>query len=110
VLATGADRRTAEAVAAHLGLFDLVLASDGRTNLTASAKLQAIRAALGDVPFCYVGNSRKDLAIWREAASAVCVNVRRRVASRAAQVTVVERSFAGRGWPSVLRDGLLGRR
>ena len=38
VLATGADRKTAEAVARHLGLFDLVLASDGQVNLTGRRK------------------------------------------------------------------------
>src|SRR5437870_2751660 len=58
VLATGADRKTAEAVAQHLDLFDRVLASDGRTNLTRHAKLAAIRNCLGDAPFTYIGNSR----------------------------------------------------
>ena len=110
VLATGADRRTAAAVAAHLGCFDLVLASDGCTNLSAHAKLAAIRASLGDQPFSYIGNSRKDLAVWREAASGICVNARPWVARAAARVTVIERSFVGRGWPSVLWQALLHRR
>src|SRR5882672_11483077 len=58
ILATGADRRIADAVAGHLGLFDAVLASDGRINLTSSNKLRAIRDNLGagPEPFCYVGN------------------------------------------------------
>ena len=110
VLATGADRKTAEAVAAHLGLFDRVLASDGRINLSAPAKLAAIRANLGNRPFCYIGNSRKDLAVWREAASGICVNTRPGVARAAGQLTVIERSFGGKGWPSVLWRALLGRR
>jgi 4-hydroxybenzoate polyprenyltransferase len=97
VLATGADRSTAEAVARHLGLFDLVLASDGRVNLTGRAKLAAIRDSVGDAPFSYVGNSRTDLGVWRDAAGAICVNVRPRVARAAARATTIERSFSDRG-------------
>jgi hypothetical protein len=93
VLATGADRKTAQAVARHLALFDLVLASDGRTNLTGLAKLAAIRNALGGVPFTYVGNSRTDLAVWRGAESGICVNAWPGVARAAARATVIERSF-----------------
>lgn len=94
VLATGADRTTAEAVARHLGLFDLVLASDGQVNLTGRAKLAAIRDSVGDAPFTYVGNSRTDLRVWHDAAGAICVGVRPRVARAAAQATTIERSFA----------------
>jgi phosphoserine phosphatase len=93
VLATGADSRIAAAVAEHLGLFDAVLASDGRINLTGAAKLAAIRRTLGDSPFGYVGNSRADLAVWREAADGVCVNAGPRVARAAAQVTLIAHSF-----------------
>src|SRR5579863_3105139 len=42
-LATGADRALAERVAAHLGLFDGVLASDGARNLTGKRKLAEFR-------------------------------------------------------------------
>ncbi|HET6194921.1 MAG TPA: haloacid dehalogenase-like hydrolase, partial [Acetobacteraceae bacterium] len=94
VLATGADRSTAEAVARHFGLFDLVLASDGQVNLTGRAKLAAIRDHVGDAPFTYVGNSRTDLGVWQDAAGAICVDVRPRVARAAAQATTIERSFA----------------
>jgi phosphoglycolate phosphatase-like HAD superfamily hydrolase len=103
VLATGADRKTAEAVARHLDLFDRVLASDGRTNLTRRAKLAAIRHSIGDAPFTYVGNSRADLAVWSAAASGICVNAPRRVARAAARATVIERSFSAEaGWIAAL--------
>jgi phosphoserine phosphatase len=93
VLATGADRRVAEAVAHHLDLFDAVLASDGRTNLTGRRKLAAVARHLGGAAFAYIGNSKTDLVIWREAASGVCVNARPRVARAAARATRIERSF-----------------
>ncbi|HTT81242.1 MAG TPA: haloacid dehalogenase-like hydrolase [Stellaceae bacterium] len=102
LLATGADRRIAAAVAEHLALFDAVLASDGRTNLTGRAKLAAIRRTIGDGPFSYVGNSRADLAVWRAAARGICVNTRPRVAREAAGATLVERSFPA-------EEGRLGR-
>ena len=103
MLATGADRRIAEAVARHLALFDLVLASDGRTNLTGRAKLAAIRERLDGAPFAYVGNSRKDLEVWCEAASGICVNTRPSVARAAARVTRIERSFGAEArWPAML--------
>jgi phosphoserine phosphatase len=110
VLATGADRKTAQAVAQHLDLFDRVLASDGRTNLTGRTKLAAIRDSLDGAPFSYVGNSRADLAVWREAATGICVNARPRVARAAARATVIERSFvAESGWPAMLLRTIRGR-
>ena len=107
VLATGADRKTAEAVARHLDLFDRVLASDGRTNLTRRAKLAAIRDSIGDTPFTYIGNSRADLEVWCGAASGICVNARPLVARAAARATVIERSFsAAPGWTAALRRAI----
>ncbi len=103
VLATASDRKTAQAVAHHLDLFDRVLASDGRTNLSGNAKLAAIRDSIGDVPFAYVGNSRSDLAVWQAAERGVCVNARPRVARAAARATLIERSFAAEAaWPVAL--------
>ena len=50
ILATGADRRVALAVATHLDLFDVVLASDGVTNRKGTANLRASRERLGNRP------------------------------------------------------------
>ena len=46
-LATGADVRLANRVAAHLGIFTGVLGSDGATNLTGEKKLDRLRDRLG---------------------------------------------------------------
>ncbi|HUD73724.1 MAG TPA: haloacid dehalogenase-like hydrolase, partial [Terracidiphilus sp.] len=43
-LTTGADGPLAERVAAHLGIFAGVLASDGVTNLTSALKLECLKA------------------------------------------------------------------
>jgi 4-hydroxybenzoate polyprenyltransferase len=62
-LATGADRRIADRVAAHLGIFHGVLSSDGTTNLTGSKKLSLLRSRFGDAPFDYIGNDTVDLPL-----------------------------------------------
>jgi 4-hydroxybenzoate polyprenyltransferase len=84
VLATASHRRYAEAVAAHLGIFDAVLATGPDVNLGGTHKLAAIHADAGGGPFEYVGNERVDLPIWRESAAAVVVGgspaLRRRAA------------------------------
>ncbi len=61
-LATAADRVLAERVAAYLGFFAGVLASDGATNLAGNNKLAAFRSHFGE-SFCYIGNARPDLEV-----------------------------------------------
>ncbi|MGB3390270.1 MAG: UbiA family prenyltransferase [Pseudaminobacter sp.] len=73
VLATGTPRKFAEAVAAHLGLFDSVLATDGTENLTSGRKRRALVAAYGDGGFDYAGNSRHDLKVFDAARKAIVV-------------------------------------
>jgi 4-hydroxybenzoate polyprenyltransferase len=58
-LATAADRVLAERVAAHLGLFTGVLASDGTLNLAGNNKLAAFQSRFGD-HFTYIGNALPD--------------------------------------------------
>jgi phosphoserine phosphatase len=54
-------------VAAHLRLFDSVVASDGRHNAKGEGKLSAIRAHVGPVDFDYVGDSMADVPVFRAA-------------------------------------------
>jgi 4-hydroxybenzoate polyprenyltransferase len=93
ILATAADRRIAVAVAEHLDLFDVVLASDGVINLTGPAKLAAIKAALTERDFAYVGNEHRDLSVWREAAAAITVDAAPRLARAVAEIAPIERAF-----------------
>ncbi len=74
VLATAADQRAARSIAAYLGIFDEVIASDGIHNLKGEAKARALVARFGAKGFGYAGNANSDLAIWRQAASAIVVN------------------------------------
>jgi len=71
-LTTGAEGALAERVAAHLGIFHGVLASDGVTNLTRGKKLRSLKARFGE--FDYVGNSRADLPLLSSAREAMVAN------------------------------------
>jgi 4-hydroxybenzoate polyprenyltransferase/phosphoserine phosphatase len=64
VLATGAHARLAHGVAAHLGLFDRVLATADGINLTAHAKAGRLAELYGAGTWDYIGNSRADLPVW----------------------------------------------
>lgn len=92
-LATASDQKPAQRVAAHLGLFASVLASDGSTNLSARNKLDAIRASCGGLPFDYAGNSSDDLAIWPHARAAILVDAPAGVADEARRVATVDHVF-----------------
>jgi 4-hydroxybenzoate polyprenyltransferase len=72
-LATAADRTLAERVAAHLGIFEEVLASDGAHNLAGGNKLQAFRDRFGN-DFSYIGNARPDLPILTTCLSPMVAN------------------------------------
>jgi 4-hydroxybenzoate polyprenyltransferase/phosphoserine phosphatase len=72
-LATAADRVLAERVAAYLGIFAGVLASDGATNLAGGNKLAAFRAQFGD-EFCYIGNARPDVELLAACQSPMVAN------------------------------------
>lgn len=87
VLCTASDERYAQAVAAHLGRFDEVIASDGQTNVSARHKAARLVERFGAQGFDYAGNSRDDLPVWAAARQAIVVSapaaVRRAAAARA---------------------------
>ncbi len=74
VLATASDRIVAERVAAHVGLFSDVMASDATYNLRGQRKAEALVARYGEKDFGYAGNSHLDMAVWERAGQVVVVN------------------------------------
>jgi 4-hydroxybenzoate polyprenyltransferase len=81
-LATGADSSLADRVAAHLGIFNGVFASDGTTNLTGTRKLQLLESKFIATGFDYIGNSTTDLPLLKAANLVALANPSRAVASR----------------------------
>jgi 4-hydroxybenzoate polyprenyltransferase/phosphoserine phosphatase len=71
-LTTGADGALARRVAAHLGIFDAVFATDSVTNLTGVRKLRLLTGRLR--AFDYIGNSRTDLPLLAAARHAMLAN------------------------------------
>lgn len=73
VLATASDERLASAVAAHLGVFDDVWASNGTDNLKGDKKRAAIEERAGGKRWTYVGDADADVDIWKAAPGAIAV-------------------------------------
>jgi 4-hydroxybenzoate polyprenyltransferase/phosphoserine phosphatase len=73
-LATGADAALARRIAAHLGIFDEVMASDGTVNLTGKNKLQHLEQRFPVDGFDYVGNAAPDLPLLQGAREAMIAN------------------------------------
>jgi 4-hydroxybenzoate polyprenyltransferase len=96
VLATAVDSRVANDVARYLGIFDEVIASNGKDNLKGEAKAVVLCDRFGARGFVYAGNSAADQAIWQVAAAAVLVNVSGRIARAVTSKTEVEAAFDGR--------------
>lgn len=95
ILATAAHQSIANSVATHLGIFDMVLASNASRNLKGEAKLQAIRAEVGEI-FVYAGDSNADIPIWQAAQAAVLVGVSPTLARSIRQRVPIENEFPKR--------------
>jgi 4-hydroxybenzoate polyprenyltransferase len=93
-LATAADQRVAQSIAAHLGIFDGVIASDGSSNLKGAAKARALTERFGERGFVYAGNARSDLAIWQQAAAVILVNAPDAVAGKVRGTLTIELTIA----------------
>ena len=108
ILCTASDRSIAEAIGAHLGIFDEVMASDGNINLSGSHKADSLESRFGRGGFDYAGNSSVDLAVWRKARRAIVVNAKADLPAKAAECCEVETVFPPvkhgvRVWRRVLR-------
>jgi 4-hydroxybenzoate polyprenyltransferase len=107
-LATAADRTLAERVAAHLGIFAGVLASDGATNLAGGNKLAAFRARFGDA-FCYIGNAKPDTGLLAACVSPMVANPDRALRSGMRRnrtvpaASFIDRETALRSWLKAIR-------
>lgn len=105
VLCTGADHRFAEAVAAHVGLFDEVIATRGDVNLKSDAKAKALVDRFGPGGFDYAGNDASDLKVFAAGRRALIVNPTATLRRRLGQVANRE-EFNDLPRRSALRDSL----
>jgi 4-hydroxybenzoate polyprenyltransferase/phosphoserine phosphatase len=105
LLVTASDRRPAERVAEHLGLFTDLLASDGNTNLRGQAKGVKLAEKFGVRGFDYAGNSTVDLPVWAQARHAIVVNGNARLTARAGKCSTVSHIFGSVSprWQALIR-------
>ena len=96
-LCTASNELLAARVAAYLGYFDGVFASDRDVNLTGVTKAAGLVERFGERGFDYCGNERRDIAIWRRARGAIVVHGSRQLERDAARHTPVLRVFPRRG-------------
>ena len=88
ILATASDFDLAQPIAAHVGIFDEVLASNGRANLRSELKAQVLLEKFGVRGFDYAGNAKADFEVWKAARGAVIVNASPQVRAVAASKQV----------------------
>lgn len=93
VLCTASDESFAHSVAAHLGFFDEVMASDGSLNLAGKHKADALEQRFGLAGFDYVGNSIADFTVWQRARRGIVVNRSADFIDRAERCCKVEQVF-----------------
>jgi 4-hydroxybenzoate polyprenyltransferase/phosphoglycolate phosphatase-like HAD superfamily hydrolase len=70
-LVTASDQSVAQAIAAHLDLFDEVHGSDGIRNLKGANKAAFLVERYGKGGFAYAGDHPADLKVWHDAGHAV---------------------------------------
>ena len=96
ILVTASNIKYAGQIAAHLGLFDKVFASDDRVNLAGRNKLERLLQEFGEQGFDYAANAKPDLEIWPFAREAILVNPERGIQDGAKKLATVKSVFDDR--------------
>ena len=74
VLVTASPKRWATGIAAHLGCFDQVLATENGVNLSGENKANHLVKLFGERNFDYAGDMPVDLHVWAHASTAIVVS------------------------------------
>jgi len=100
VLCTASHEKYASQIAAHLELFDKVIASDAQINMGGKNKRALLVSQYGEGGFDYAGNSAADLEIWPYARNAILVNPTPRVERAMKRAARIENIFKDKapGW------------
>ena len=91
VLATASHYTLADRIAEYLQLFDQVLATDSKGNLSAHCKRDLLVKHYGEQGFDYAGNSHDDIPVWESARRAYVINPGKGVERRALSLGNVEK-------------------
>ncbi len=95
ILATASDKRIADAVAGHLGIFSEVLGTE-TVNLSSKNKRLALIERFGEKGYEYVGNSKADLSVWSSSALIHIANPEFGVFNAASKLGRIDQVFKDR--------------
>jgi 4-hydroxybenzoate polyprenyltransferase len=90
-LATASPFKWAEGIEEHLNLFDKIIATKDKLNLSGKHKALKLVELYGERGFSYAGNSHVDIHIWRHADAAIVVNPDLKLKRKVEQVTTVSK-------------------
>jgi len=93
VLCTATNTSVAHRIADHLQLFDEVMASDGKNNLSGVRKKAALDERYGVGQYIYAGNSRDDLHVWNGTSKGIVVSASSSVLAKAKRITEIHSHF-----------------
>lgn len=104
-LATGANEVLANQIAAHVGAFRGVIASNEHTNAVGEVKSALLQERFGTGEFDYVGNSRRDVPVWRAAKNSIAVDAPPRLLRGIRSSVTMQRVYPRnvRRWSVVMR-------
>jgi 4-hydroxybenzoate polyprenyltransferase len=94
VLISACDRAVGTQIAEHLGLFNEVITSDGKTNMKGPVKAQLLNARFGPQGFDYAGNESADFPVWESARERLVANASSQVKKRLKRQSGAVREFA----------------
>ena len=96
VLASASDEIYILGISEHLRIFDLVLGSDGKSNLKGENKRAELVRRYGEKGFDYIGDSKADLKVWPSAKNALVVSSDEEYINKVKSITNVSHIFPGR--------------
>ena len=97
-LASGSDELVVQPLAEQLRVSG-IMASDGKVNLVGRVKADALVERFGKNGFDYIGNSRRDVVVWKESRQAIAVGASGRLQRALRTVNNDVRFLPGVGGP-----------
>lgn len=92
-LVTAAHFQVANKIADYLGIFDKVLANDGKINFKGMVKAEALAKQFGKFQFTYAGDSMADLPVFAIAKEVVVVQPSLKLMRRVKAITATPKIF-----------------
>ncbi len=87
ILVTASLKKIAERIAEYMIIFDEVIGSDATINLVGQAKRKKLVELYGENGFDYIGDSHKDIFVWKSARNAIVVNPDNEIISQISNIS-----------------------